>query len=88
LILKTSTGKIQLSATLEAAEIILNVIRNCGKQIGFKVSGSIRSYKVEYIQLADSILHSDYIDSKTFRFGVSRLLENLLNITKEHTYGY
>jgi deoxyribose-phosphate aldolase len=77
---KTSTGK-QAGATLEAAGIILNIMKSRGNKVGFKISGGIRNYSqaVEYVQLADSILSSNFIDPKTFRFGVSGLLDNLLN---------
>ncbi len=34
--LKTSTGKVAVNATLEAAEIMLEVIRDNGGEIGFK----------------------------------------------------
>ena len=43
--IKTSTGKISLGATLEAAEIMLNVIKDnvkkCKKTVGFKAAGGI-----------------------------------------------
>ncbi len=88
---KTSTGKTQFGATLEAAEVILNTIKDCGKKVGLKASGGIRIYAqaVEYIELADKIFQAvDFTDYRSFRFGVSGLLDNLLNTTKEQKDGY
>ena len=88
---KTSTGKTPIGATLSAAEVILNTIKNSYKKVGFKASGGIRDYAqaVEYIELAEKIFQgSDFTNFKSFRFGVSGLLDNLLNITKEQKDGY
>src|SRR3546814_14214427 len=39
---KTSTGKIEVSATLAAAEAMLRAIRERGRDAGFKAAGGIR----------------------------------------------
>jgi deoxyribose-phosphate aldolase len=73
--LKTSTGKIEISATPEAAETILEVIKASGKPVGFKASGGIRTLagaKV-YLDLADRIMGPRWATPKTFRFGASSL---------------
>ncbi|QIV95522.1 deoxyribose-phosphate aldolase [Allofrancisella inopinata] len=77
---KTSTGKALEGATIQAAKVILQTIKETKKTIGFKASGGIRDYEqaVEYIKLAQALFSDDYIDPKTFRFGVSSLLDNLL----------
>lgn len=79
--IKTSTGKTSQGATLEAARVMLEVIAKANKKVGFKASGGIRTYEqaVEYIQLAQDIVSVDFINVQTFRFGVSGLLDNLLN---------
>ena len=41
--LKTSTGKIEAGATLEAAATLLAVCREAGGRVGFKVAGGIRT---------------------------------------------
>ena len=41
--IKTSTGKTPVSATPEAAEIMLNAIKASGKPVGLKPSGGIRT---------------------------------------------
>lgn len=80
--IKTSTGKTPIGATLTAAEIILQEIALAGGTVGFKASGGIRDYAeaLKYIQLARSICGDHYINKQHFRFGVSGLLDNLLNL--------
>ena len=41
--IKTSTGKTPVSATPEAAEIMLDAIKASGRQVGLKPSGGIRT---------------------------------------------
>lgn len=81
---KTSTGKTKVGATTEAAETILQTIAKANRVVGFKASGGIRDYDqaVCYINLAEKIISKSYIDPKTFRLGVSGLLDNLLNTQK------
>lgn len=83
--IKTSTGKTRVGATLEAAEAMLKTIKRLDEKVGFKASGGIKNYTqaVAYVELADKILSSNYINPKTFKFGVSSLLDNLLNHKQE-----
>jgi deoxyribose-phosphate aldolase len=78
--LKTSTGKIAVSATLEAAKIMLDVLKSHGRAVGFKAAGGIRHVAdaQAYLDLADQIMGNDWANSHTFRFGASSLLEALL----------
>ena len=82
--LKTSTGKITIGATLEAAEIMLNLIyqhyKATSQWVGFKASGGVRTFvqAEEYLNLACSICGESYLTSKTFRFGASSLLADVL----------
>lgn len=78
--IKTSTGKVAVNATPTAAEIILNVIKNSGKKVGFKAAGGVRSVAdaKTYLQLAESIMGEQWITPETFRFGASGLLGSLL----------
>lgn len=81
--IKTSTGKIPQGASLEAAEIMLKAIKNSGKNIGFKASGGIRTYEQaqSYAELAAKICGEDFVHPRSFRFGVSGLLKQLLDGT-------
>ena len=78
--IKTSTGKTPVSATPEAANVMLEVIRDSGKPVGFKASGGVRTTEqaVEYMTLADKIIGPKWISPKTFRFGASGLRDSLL----------
>lgn len=81
--IKTSTGKTSEGATLEAAATMLLVIRHIEPQlkhhVGIKVSGGIRDMQTaaQYIALADSIMGHEWVTSRTFRIGASKLIENL-----------
>lgn len=78
--LKTSTGKVAVNATLEAAEILLTAIRDSGRDAGVKVAGGIRTVEdaLAYLQLAERLMGVAWISPAHFRFGASRLLGNLL----------
>jgi deoxyribose-phosphate aldolase len=83
--LKTSTGKIPIGATIEAADTMLRVIHDMqdkGYKVGFKASGGIRTVKqaAEYLQIADNIMGPDWISPQTFRFGASGLLNDVLGV--------
>ena len=77
---KTSTGKVAVSATLEAAEVMLQTIKDCGRDVGFKAAGGIRDTATagQYLALADRIMGPDWADPRHFRFGASGLLDDLL----------
>jgi deoxyribose-phosphate aldolase len=76
---KTSTGKTPISATLDAAEIILEVIRASHKPVGFKASGGVRSVADagRYLALADKIMGEGWVSPRHFRFGASGLLNDI-----------
>lgn len=80
--IKTSTGKVAENATLEAAEIMLNVIKDMGveKTVGFKPAGGVGTAEEaqQYLDMVDAILGPDWTDPMHYRFGASSLLGNLL----------
>jgi deoxyribose-phosphate aldolase len=78
--LKTSTGKVPVNATPGAARILLETIRDSGREVGCKVSGGIRTTAQarEYLNLAAEIMGPDWIGPDHFRFGASGLLDDLL----------
>jgi deoxyribose-phosphate aldolase len=77
---KTSTGKTPVSATPEAAEIILEAIELSGMPVGFKASGGIRTVDDArvYLELAEQIMGDGWISRDTFRFGASGVLDDLV----------
>lgn len=81
--IKTSTGKVPVNATPEAAEIMLTVIRDMGvaDRVGFKPAGGVKTAEdaAQYLAMADRILGAEWANNKHYRFGASSLLTNLLN---------
>lgn len=78
--IKTSTGKTPVSATPEAAEIMLNAIKASGKPVGLKPSGGIRTVDdaKNYLDLADRILGPGWATPRTFRIGASSVYDALI----------
>ena len=84
--IKTSTGKIGVGATLEAAEIMLTVInenvKKGKKRVGFKAAGGISTPEeaLAYAEIAKKIMGDDDVKNQTFRIGASRLTDRLFAI--------
>lgn len=80
--IKTSTGKVSVNATLEAADIMLRAIRQSGRKVGFKPAGGISSVAdaALYLSLAETIMTPDWAMPSTFRFGASGLLDDILAV--------
>ncbi|MGB8267346.1 MAG: deoxyribose-phosphate aldolase [Candidatus Velthaea sp.] len=82
--IKTSTGKIGVSATLPTAlamaEAIRDFQRRTGERRGLKVAGGIRTTKlaIAYLVLLDETLGAAWLDPGLFRIGASALLDDLL----------
>ena len=77
--IKTSTGKISVGATEQAAYVMLTSIiehfKSTGKLVGFKASGGISSVEqaIKYLMIAENFYGSNNVDNKCFRIGASRL---------------
>ncbi|NLR98541.1 deoxyribose-phosphate aldolase [Rhizobium sp. P38BS-XIX] len=80
--IKTSTGKVAVNATLEAADIMLRAIRASGRKVGFKPAGGVSSVAdaALYLSLAETIMAPDWAMPSTFRFGASGLLDDILTV--------
>ena len=82
--IKTSTGKTAQGATLEAAYIICNAIKEynntTGVKTGFKVAGGISEVEdaVKYYTIVENLLGKEWLSPTLFRIGASRLVNNLL----------
>jgi deoxyribose-phosphate aldolase len=79
---KTSTGKTEAGATPEGARAMLEAIAERGGTVGFKASGGVRTTAQagEYLALADARLGPGWASPRTFRFGASGLLDDLLGV--------
>ncbi len=73
--IKTSTGKSPVSATPEAAAIMLAAIRASGRPAGLKVSGGLRKVAdaATYLALADRLMGPGWVSPATMRLGASSL---------------
>lgn len=78
--IKTSTGKVRVNATPEAARIMLEEIKASGKPAGFKPAGGVRTVAdaAIYLGMADEIMGAGWAGPQTFRFGASGLLGDIL----------
>jgi deoxyribose-phosphate aldolase len=77
---KTSTGKTPVSATLDAATVMLGEIAASGlPHAGFKASGGIRSVQDAkvYLELIADTLGDAALTASRFRFGASGLLNDI-----------
>lgn len=78
--IKTSTGKVEVNATLDATRYMLTSIKESGQNVGFKAAGGIKTLEqaTDYLALANELMGKDWVNANTFRFGASSLLANLL----------
>jgi deoxyribose-phosphate aldolase len=74
--IKTSTGKVPVSATPDAAQVMLDVIASSTRPVGFKASGGIRQLTDArvYIELVRKRPGPQWLNPKRFRIGASGLL--------------
>ncbi len=81
--IKTSTGKISVGATPEAACSMVSALRdfakNQKKKVGFKAAGGISSPgdALLYMQIVSEILNVNFVNNQMFRIGTSRLTSQL-----------
>jgi len=79
--LKTSTGVHSLGgATLEVAAVLMQIIKNRNFKVGLKISGGVNTAEdcVQYLALRKLFFSKSNINPEKFRFGGSRLLDNLI----------
>jgi deoxyribose-phosphate aldolase len=81
--LKTSTGKVEVGATLAAVRVMLNTVKvmsiEMKRTIGVKVSGGVRTLAqaTSYLDLAVEVMGDAWVSAEHFRFGVSQLWDEL-----------
>jgi deoxyribose-phosphate aldolase len=82
--IKTSTGKVNPSATMPVTLVMLEAIRDyffaTGIRIGMKPAGGIRTAKesLAYLVMVKETLGDDWLTPELFRFGASSLLTDVL----------
>lgn len=92
--IKTSTGKVDVNATPEAAYVMCECIRlfhaRTGRKVGFKAAGGISTAEdaVYYYGIVKSVLGEGWLGKDLFRLGVSRLGNSLLGAIEDKTVKY
>lgn len=80
--LKTSTGKIEVGATPEAVDLMIEVIsaEHVTREVGIKISGGVRTQADAdtYLDLIASRMNDGWITPEYVRIGASSLLDELL----------
>ena len=82
--IKTSTGKIPVAATPEAAWVMLTCIKEhfekTGRRVGFKAAGGISDpmQALLYTKLVEKILGKEWLNNSLFRIGASRLVDRFM----------
>ena len=83
--IKTSTGKEYDGASLEAAYVMCQCIKEyyekTGNKVGFKPAGGVRTAKdaVGYYCIVKEVLGEEWLTNEYFRIGASGLANNLLS---------
>lgn len=83
--IKTSTGKIDPAATLEAAYVMCQTIKEyeaiANTKIGFKAAGGIKNVAeaIDFYTVVREILGEEFIKSGLYRIGTSRLANLLVS---------
>lgn len=83
--IKTSTGKIYKGASLEAAYVMCQCIREyyekTGRRVGFKAAGGVRTTEeaLQYYALVKEVLGDEWLNHDLFRLGASSLANAVLS---------
>lgn len=92
--IKTSTGKVEVNATPVSAYVMCQCIRKfyeqTGRKVGFKAAGGISSAMdaVCFYSIVSTVLGKEWMNKDLFRFGVSRLANQLLSAIEQKTVTY
>lgn len=93
--IKTSTGKISPAATMPTTLLMLEAIKDhymkTGKMVGMKPAGGISDAKtaLHYLVMLKETLGDAWMSSEWFRFGASRLANDvLMQLAKQKTGAY
>ena len=83
--IKTSTGKIDVAATPEAAVVMCQAIKDfydkTGTMVGFKAAGGVKTPQdaALYYTIVEQILGEQWLTTELFRIGASSAANNLLS---------
>ena len=92
--IKTSTGKIDVSATPEAAVVMCKAIKEyhdkTGRKVGFKAAGGVRTAEdaALYYTIVKEILGEEWLTTELFRIGASSAANNILSAIEGKEIAY
>jgi deoxyribose-phosphate aldolase len=92
--IKTSTGKIPVAATPEAAVVMCGAIRDfyekTGRMVGFKAAGGVKTAEdaALYYTIVEMILGEGWLTPSLFRIGASSAANNILSSITGETVRY
>ena len=92
--IKTSTGKIDVSATPEAAVVMCKAIKEyhdkTGRKVGFKAAGGVRTAEdaALYYTIVKEILGEEWLTTELFRIGASSAANNILSAIEGKEISY
>ena len=92
--IKTSTGKIDVSATPEAAVVMCKAIKEyhekTGRKVGFKAAGGVRTADdaALYYTIVKEILGEEWLTTDLFRIGASSAANNILSAIEGKEIAY
>ena len=83
--MKTSTGKIDVAATPEAAFIMCHAIKDyyneTGRKVGFKAAGGVKTPEdaALYYTIVEEVLGKEWLTTDLFRIGASSAANNIIS---------
>ena len=91
---KTSTGKIDVAATPEAAFVMCHAIKDyynaTGRKVGFKAAGGVRTPEdaALYYTIVEEVLGKEWLTTDLFRIGASSAANNLISAIVDKSTKY
>ena len=91
---KTSTGKIDVAATPEAAFVMCHAIKDyynmTGRKVGFKAAGGVRTPEdaALYYTIVEEVLGDEWLTTDLFRIGASSAANNLISAIEDKDIKY
>ena len=92
--IKTSTGKIDVAATPEAAFIMCHAIKDyynlTGRKVGFKAAGGVKTPEdaALYYTIVEEVLGKEWLTTDLFRIGASSAANNLISAIEDKDIKY
>lgn len=92
--IKTSTGKINVAATPEAAFVMCHAIKDyynaTGRKVGFKAAGGVRTPAdaALYYTIVEEVLGKEWLTTDLFRIGASSAANNIISAIEDKDVKY